>query len=254
MKSNPNSSDSASLPRSFNKVFCLGLSRTGTTSLFHALRALGLRPFHYPLWLFSKPEILGLPPFCPALRLNPYAAWRRGKELKASRNLHDARALLEKHDAFTDLPIPLYYHSLDRFFPGSKFILTTRAVESWLQSMDWLFNTGGIVWKRGHLGDELHQAVYGTTVFDREKLLTAWHRHHGEVRAAFASRPGDFLEITVDRGEMTYEALEAFLGLELSGLQGECPRVNESKSISQSETATRPRGLVSKFFQRLAAR
>jgi len=254
MKLDPNSSDSTSLPRSFNKVFCLGLSRTGTTSLFHALRALGLRPFHYPLWLFSKPEVLGLPPFRPMLPLNPCAAWRRGKELKASRNLHDAQALLETHDAFTDLPIPLFYHSLDRFFPGSKFILTTRSVESWLQSMEWLFTTGGIVWKRGHLGDELHQAVYGTTVLDREKLIAAWHRHHGEVRAAFASRPGDLLEIIVDRGEMTYEALEKFLGLAPSGLQGECPRVNESKSLAAAETPSNSRGLLAKIFKRLAVR
>ncbi len=232
----------------------MGFSRTGTTSLFYALRALGLDPFHYPLWLFSKPEILGLPPFSPALHLNPCAAWRRGKELKASRNLHDARALLDKHDAFTDLPIPLYYRSLDRFFPGSKFILTTRSIEPWLQSMEWLFSTGGIIWKRGHLGNELNYSVYGTTVFDREKLLSAWHRHHDEVRAAFASRPGDLLEITVDRGELTYEALEAFLGLEPSGLQGECPRVNESKSLTVAQTPSNSCGLLAKIFQRLAAR
>ncbi len=242
------------MKRSFNKVFCLGFSRTGTTSLFHALRALGLRPFHYPLWLFSKPEILGLPPFRPALRLNPYASWRRGKELKASRNLHDARALLETHDAFTDLPVPLYFRSLDRLFPGSKFILTTRALEPWLKSMDWLFNTGGIVWKRGHLGDELHQAVYGTTVFQRDKLIAAWQRHHDDVRSAFSSRPEDFLEIAVDRGEMTFETLEVFLGLEPSGLQGECPRVNDSKSTSESEMPAGSPGLVARIFERLAVR
>jgi hypothetical protein len=221
--------------KSLNKVFCLGLSRTGTTSLFHALRDLGLRPFHYPLPLFASPEILGIPPFRPALRLNPYASWRRGKELKAARVLHNLRELLERHDVFTDLPVPLYFRELDQMFPESKFLLTTRAVEPWLKSMEWLFNEGGVLWRRGHLGDELHLAVYGTSTFDREKLLAAWNRHHETIRAYFKNRSADFMEIAVDRGEMSYETLESFLGLEPTGLRGPCPRVNESQAVPPAQ-------------------
>jgi hypothetical protein len=218
----------------FNKVFCLGLSRTGTTSLHEAFRALGLRSVHFPIHLFTQPEVLGLPPFRPTVRLGPYAAWRRGKELKASRAHHDAKSILKGNDAFCDLPVPLYYRELDRLFPGSKFILTTRDGDSWLESMQWLFDDGAVLWKRGHVGDELHQRAYGTTVFDHEKLLAAYKRHHREVAEYFHGREGDFLTLRVDRGELRYETLAGFLGV-TTALAGPCPRTNEAAAIDPKQ-------------------
>jgi hypothetical protein len=219
---------------SFNKVFCLGLSRTGTTSLHEALSALGLRSVHFPIHLFTQPEALGLPPFRHGVRLGPYAAWRRGKELKASRVHHDARKILEMSDAFCDLPVPLYYRELDRLFPGSKFVLTTRDADAWLASMRWLFVDGAVLWKRGHVGDELHQRAYGTTVFDREKLLAARERHLREVGDFFRNRESDLLQVRVDQGELRYETLAGFLGLE-TPLAGPCPRSNEAVSIDSMQ-------------------
>lgn len=222
------------MPGSFNKVFCLGLSRTGTTSLHEAFRALGLRSVHFPIHLFTQPEALGLAPFHPALRLGPYAAWRRGKELKASRAHHHAKTILKGNDAFSDLPVPLFYRELDRLFPGSKFILTTRDRDSWLESMRWLFDDGAVLWKRGHVGDELHQRAYSTTVFDPEKLDAARERHHREVAEYFRSREGDFLALRVDHGDLRYETLAGFLGMETS-LAGPCPRVNEARAIRERD-------------------
>jgi hypothetical protein len=226
------------MPGNFNKVFCLGLSRTGTTSLHEAFRMLGLRAVHFPIHLFTQPEVLGLPPFQPAVRLGPYAAWRRGKELKASPVHHDARALLEGSDAFCDLPVPLFYRELDRMFPGSKFVLTTRDPDSWLESMRWLFKEGAVLWKRGHVGDELHQRAYGTTVFDQAKLLAAWERHHQEVENFFHHREGDLLRMRVDHGDLRYETLAGFLGME-TPLAGPCPRVNEARAVSGSDRLDR---------------
>jgi hypothetical protein len=222
------------MPGSFNKVFCLGLSRTGTTSLHEAFCALDLRSVHFPIHLFTQSEALALPPFRPTLRLGPYAAWRRGKELKASRVHHDAKGILENHDAFCDLPVPLYYRELDRLFPGSKFILTTRDGGSWLESMKWLFDDGAVLWKRGHVGDELHQRAYGTTVFDRKKILAACERHHREVAEYFRDREGGLLTLRVDRGELRYETLAGFLGLD-SPLSGPCPRANEAAPIDSKQ-------------------
>jgi hypothetical protein len=214
----------------FNKVFCLGLSRTGTTSLHEAFRALGLRSVHFPIHLFTQSEVLGLPPFRPAVRVGPYAAWRRGKEIKASRVHHNARTLLESRDAFCDLPVPLLYRELDRMFPGSKFVLTTRDRDSWLESMRWLFDEGFALWKLSRVADEIHQRLYGTTVFDPKKLLSAWERHHQEVENFFRHRKGDLLRVRVDLGELRYETLADFLGLPVT-LSGPCPRTNEAASI-----------------------
>ena len=214
----------------FNKIFCLGLSRTGTTSLHEAFCAFGLHAVHFPIHLFTQSEVLALPPFRPTVRLGPYAAWRRGKELKASRAHHDAKNILEEHDAFCDLPVPLYYRELDRLFPGSKFILTTRDDDSWLESMKWLFDDGAVLWKRGLVGDELHQRIYNTTVFDREKLLAACEHHNREVTEYFRGREDELLTLRVDKGELRYETLAVFLGLD-SPLLGPCPRSNKAASI-----------------------
>lgn len=76
------------------KVFCIGLHKTGTTSLHRAFLRLGLRSRHY------FPDEVSLDQF----------------------------------DCFSDLPIPLMYKELDRRSPGSKFILTTREKSAWLAS------------------------------------------------------------------------------------------------------------------------
>jgi hypothetical protein len=215
------------------KIFCTGLSRTGTTSLCAALQTFGLRTNHWPIHLFAQSEALGLPPFRPALRLGPYAAWRRGKELKASRALHDARRILKTHDAFGDLPMPLYYRELGALFPGSLFIHTTRGVEGWLRSMEWLFEEGGVLWRRGRLADELHQRIYGTTRFDGARLREAFSRHEESV-GRFLREQGDRgLLLRVDSGEMTYERLEGFLEIP-SGSTGPVPRSNEARAAGAS--------------------
>lgn len=79
---------------SFNKVFGIGLSKTGTLSLNSALMSLGLNAKHLP------------------------------------RNLDEIEFL----DAATDTPIARAYKELDRRYPGSKFILTKREEEEWIKS------------------------------------------------------------------------------------------------------------------------
>ena len=219
--------------RSFKMVFCLGLSRTGTTSLCHALQALGLRTIHYPIHLFTQQEALGRAPFQPMLRLGPYSTWRRSKEIKAL-ECRDACTILGGFDAFGDLPIPLFYRDLDKCFPGSRFIHTTRDRESWIKSMKWLFEDGKIIWKRGRIGDELTHAVYGTTQFDREALIAAFDAHEADVRDYFADRPDDLLSLRVDRGELTFDALKSFLEIE-SELSGACPKINDARAVSVAE-------------------
>ena len=222
------------MPRSFNKVFCLGLSRTGTTSLCAGLESFGLKTIHYPIHLFTQSEVLGLPSFSPALKRGPYASWRRGKELKASRVGHDARRILESHDAFGDLPVPLYLRELDRLYPGSIFIHTTRSIEPWIKSMEWLFDEGGVLWKRGQIGDELHRRVYGTTRFDEAALREAFLRHESNVHEFFMRKGNCSLVLKVDAGEMTYEALAAVLGI-ATGKSGLVPKMNEAQNVGISD-------------------
>ena len=90
-----------------NKIICIGLPKTGTSSLHRALEILGLKSVHYP----HDEETV--------------AQLRRGDyRLK----------VLEENDAVSDVPIAAIYPQLDTAFPGSKLILTTREVDSWIRS------------------------------------------------------------------------------------------------------------------------
>ena len=77
-----------------NKVFGIGLSKTGTTSLNTALNLLGIPSIHLP------------------------------------RSLEQ----IEVFDGATDISVAVAYQELDRLYPGSKFILTIRHLRSWLRS------------------------------------------------------------------------------------------------------------------------
>ncbi len=85
------------------KVFGIGLSRTGTTSLATALSVLGLRTLHWT---------------------NPLT------------NDLISDADLPLFDAFTDLPVCASFEKYFHMFPNSKFIYTTRPMESWLESFN----------------------------------------------------------------------------------------------------------------------
>ena len=103
------------------KIFCIGLNKTGTRSLSDALEILGYRSLH---WGGSDQA----------------TALRRGPEIRVAveRALEEGRPLLEDIDdvdAYSDLlALSTNFDVLDRQYPGSKFILTVRDLDEWLDS------------------------------------------------------------------------------------------------------------------------
>jgi len=168
------------------KVFGIGLSKTGTTSLYAALHVLGYRS-----GTFGHLRALGL------------EKWFNGDFS------HD---YLKDFDAVTDLPIGLFYKQLDLRYPGSKFILTIRDLEPWLASCERQFS------KRPNPPEGFHRrvrtAAYGATEFDRDRFIERRDAHHAGIRAYFAQRPEDLLELDICGGE-GWDALCPFLGREL---------------------------------------
>ncbi|QDV41301.1 hypothetical protein Enr13x_11390 [Stieleria neptunia] len=196
------------------KVFCLGLSRTGTTSLCLGLEALGLKTKHFPFELFARPEVIWAQKFYPKIKRSLSRRWQLRKELKALR-LHDPVVTLNSYDAFGDLPIPLFFKELDGAFPDAKFIYTTRQIDSWLDSMEWLLERGRYErgWTTGELADEMHFAIYNSARFDKPRLAKAFLDHEQCVREHFDGREGKLCTIDISRGELTFERICQFLGL-----------------------------------------
>jgi len=177
------------------RVFGIGLSRTGTSSLNAGLCALGWRARHFP----SLRLLIG--------RLNI-----RLREFR-------------RYDAMTDLPVALFFRELDRRFPGSKFVHTVRDVDAWLDSCE-RYRRFAPDFKPSKRVLELRRRVYDGETFDRDRFREAHARHTRAVREWFADRPDDLLELNVCAGE-GFEKLCPFLGL--PAREGAFPHKNANR-------------------------
>lgn len=93
--------------------FGIGWHKTATTSLTEAFNMLGIKGHHHPYSM--------------------YAEFMNGAEkFKA----------FEDNEFVCDAIIHVIYPELDKHYPGSKFILTTRPVGSWLESVRTHFEKG----------------------------------------------------------------------------------------------------------------
>ena len=179
--------------KNFNKVFGLGLSRTGTRSLTAGLQYLGFNISHYPTDEQTFQELA------------------RG----------DHRfSLLEMHDGMTDITVAPYYEELDRLYPGSKFVLTVRDEETWLQSCENHWSGRDAFAPTKGSSEESHMkirrflraAVYGCYDFQPERFARVYRKHVDQVLDYFRDRPEDLLVMNVVGGE-GFEKLCPFLGL-----------------------------------------
>jgi hypothetical protein len=142
------------------KVFCVGLGKTGTTSLKEALRMLGYRTIRLPL------EWQGITDFDAALPGVSAAMYRE----------------------------------LDKAFPGSRFILTVRDVDGWLKSIERDMGRKQDVQRdRADERNRMLEMLYGSPKFDRERFWQAFHDHQAGVRSYFEGRPDDLLVLDVTR-------------------------------------------------------
>lgn len=150
-------------------VFGVGLAKTGTSSLNRALQILGLRSIHYP---------------DPATMLS-------GRFEQA----------LEGYDAATDITVSAFFPELDRRYPGSRFILTVREADAWIDSI-------GLHIRRlqqeeltpEHPKGRVREIIFGTVGWDETLFRRALARHTRNVEDYFAHRPRDLLIVDLCSG------------------------------------------------------
>ncbi|WP_339136377.1 MAG: sulfotransferase family protein [Candidatus Electrothrix sp. GW3-4] len=118
---------------------------------------------------------------------------------------------LKDLDGAADNGCTIFYKYLDYKFPGSKFVLLTRELKPWLDSAEYIHGHKPVD-RSEDLVIMRRMLLYGTVVFDREKFIETYHRHHEEVRNYFKDRPGDLLEMDITAGD-GWEKLSPFLGL-----------------------------------------
>ncbi len=184
------------------KVFGIGLSRTGTTSLTQALQQLGYQAIHFPHDDVTRAEVY---------------------RFFASPSQSLSLALLQEADALTDTPVCCLYQALDHAYPGSKFILTVREKYAWLASYQSHWHRHPSLFRErpegflAHYSHFLNHRLYGTQSADPQLLASAYDRYTAQVFEYFRERPEDLLVLDICGGD-GWSKLAPFLGLAIPQL------------------------------------
>lgn len=202
------------------KVFCIGANKTGTTSVEHVLRSLGLT---------------------------------LGEQGQAERLVHDwamrdYRRIIkycQSAEAFQDIPFSLHgtFKVLDGAFPRSKFILTVRNnSDEWFGSLV-RFHSKIVGKGRVPTADDLRQINYRypgfmldvlklsygadeSTLYNRDVYIQYYEDHNNQVKEYFKDRSDDLLVLNVEEAD-AMERLVKFLGYPYTGQK--MPHLNASK-------------------------
>lgn len=151
------------------KIFCIGLSKTGTSSLHQALNMLGYRSVH----------------------------WR----IPATGKLID-RSDYFLFDAFSDTSVCYNFEYLYYAFPNARFIYTERPVESWSRSFLKHFRELGETFEEMKENMRRHKykkygvdwdIVHRTLYFNQDSPEDAYAAFDERVRLFFSDKPPDRL-------------------------------------------------------------
>jgi hypothetical protein len=151
--------------RKFNKVFGIGISRTGTTSLTSALELLGIPTVHWPS------------------------------------SMRD----FELFRGATDVTVACRFKELDLIFPHSLFIYTERDSESWLRSVIAHYNqvANAAVLRDATEAFQLEAdiRIYGRLNPLDLEFPGAYRRHHEQVMQYFHDKEDRLLRMNIERGD-----------------------------------------------------
>ncbi len=156
------------------KIFGIGFYKTGTTTLYEALRLLGYR------------TVNGDTP-------RSYPGADDGETLIRQIDAGDYRLpTFEMFDAFTDNPYFRIWRQIYDLYPDAKYILTARDDDAWIDSCVKFYRNRRLrpmrLWMFGRHADPSRDDE------SRQAWLDAYREHNAEIRQHFRSRPGQLLE------------------------------------------------------------
>jgi hypothetical protein len=196
--------------RNYDKIFCIGFGKTGTTSLEKALAEFG-----FNIGNQGVAEILS--------------------EDWASKNSNRIINFCRTAEAFQDMPfgLPKLYIDLDKAFPNSKFILTVRDDEKqWINSLKQfhakLFSKDKT---KPPTEDDLKNALYRykgwllkiqelffnypeVALYDEQYYTQKYLTHNSDVKKYFEGRENDLLILNVSQKD-SYQRLAIFLKMKV---------------------------------------
>lgn len=119
---------------------------------------------------------------------------------------------------------------LDIAFPGAKFIITSRSLDSWIESHKSVaFDR--IIPTPGSMRDFYRSILYGVNDFSEERFRFVYSNHSQLVKAYFKDRPQDLLSMDLTQGD-GWEKLCDFVGKPRPN--SEFPRTNKSRPFAKA--------------------
>ncbi|KAM0704799.1 hypothetical protein Q7P35_007585 [Cladosporium inversicolor] len=216
------------------KILNLGLSRTGTLSLWAALNQLNYTTYHGFEACFDNAN--GSLTFWNAA----VAAKLAGNLSGIPKTASDFDEVLWRYDALTDTPCVLFSEELLTAYPDAKVILTERDVDSWVASMQrsyykvlmsrgmqiMRFLDADFLGKYYAMGMGSLATWTGGDVHNIEKLKEGYVRHYARIRAVVPKER--LLEWHPRDG---WEPLCEFLGKDVP--EGQFPKVNQGDWVAE---------------------
>jgi hypothetical protein len=170
------------------RVFCIGMNKTGTSTIKHCFEILRLGPIASP-------------------KTYDRAIRQQIEHFYKHKSYEEMLDLAEHFKAFEDRPWNMWtmYRHAHRRFPDSRFILTVRDPQSWWRSTErWITVTKPGVMARY----EQHLRVHEPS---QESMTESYLRYNAEVQAYFEGT-GKLLVMDIEKGD-GWEKLCAFLDL-----------------------------------------
>ena len=165
-----------------HKVFCVGMFKTGTTSLGKAFEILGYKTLHGPWWMTGEENKL-----IDSFNERPDIWNNYEKQIKNC---------VEKFDAFQDFPWMFVYKELYKWYPDAKFVYTVRNIDDIVKSEIGMWN---------RCGDEVDEVI-------KQKFIKRYQNHEKEIREFFKNKE-NFLELSIIDQQEGWDKLCKFLEL-----------------------------------------
>ncbi|MBU3822735.1 sulfotransferase family protein [Flavobacteriaceae bacterium XHP0103] len=189
-----------------SKIFCIGLNKTGTSSLHKAFGVLGFSSVHHVGNEGSLHRIM----------------------IENKVNNRKLLSGIDHYDAYSDWVMTdtkYFFKILDKEYPGSKFIFNTRPIEDWISSREAHVKTIDNL-------EKLQKEQPGNTWYNLRKDL--WRNEflelEKEVVEYFKGREQDFLPFDVTKGD-GWPALCGFLQVSIPNET--FPHMNKKRTYLQ---------------------
>ncbi len=195
------------------KVFGIGMFKTGTTSLGHALGTLGFRAHARFVPLLAD--------LSAYFNLDPRTFQPHARTI---------RQMADDYDALTDAPWLYLYRELDRWYPGSRFVLTLR------RDVETLATSEQRHWQRHGLTKRWLSQHHAPP--SRAMFIERYRRHNAAVLAHFAHCPDRLLTICWETEPNPWQRLSRFVDRPTPGVP--FPHLNRSEAPRSHATPPLP--------------